>query len=47
MKQNFVTPNIGDITVTSGYDLACDHVIHTNCSKWNSGKGEKVYLQEN
>ena len=30
MKQNFVIPNTGDITVTPGYDLACDHVIHTN-----------------
>ena len=42
MEQNLVTPNTGDITVTRGYNLACNHVIHTNCSKWHGGKGELV-----
>ena len=42
MKQNLVTPNAGDITVTPGFALACRHVIHSNCSQWQGGKGEQV-----
>ena len=42
MQQNFVNPNTGDVTVTAGFALACNHVIHTNCSKWDGGKGETV-----
>ena len=34
--------NTGDIMVTPGFKLACDHVIHTKCSEWNGGKGETV-----
>ena len=43
MRQNLVIPNTGDITVTRGSGkLACDHVIHVNCSKWHGGTGELV-----
>ena len=42
MGQNLVTSNTGDITVTRGYNMACNHVIHTNCSRWHGGKGELV-----
>ena len=42
MKQALVPLNIGDITVTRGFTLACSHVIHTNCSHWHGGKGEQV-----
>ena len=42
MQQNLVNPNTGDVTVTAGFALGCSHVIHTNCSKWDGGKGETV-----
>ena len=43
MRENLVTPNTGDITVTRGSGkLACDHVIHVNCSEWHGGTGEWV-----
>ena len=42
MRQNLVTPNAGDVAVTPGYNLACNHVIHTDCSKWHGGTGEQV-----
>ena len=35
------TPNVGDITVSSGFPLA-NHVINTYCGPWNGGKGEAV-----
>lgn len=35
------TPNIGDITDCPGFPLV-GHVIHTQCCKWDSGKGEAV-----
>ena len=34
-------PNVGDITVNSGSPLT-KHVIHTNCCKWQGGKGDVV-----
>lgn len=34
-------PNIGDITVSPGLPLS-NHVIHTNCCKWQGGQGEVV-----
>ena len=43
MRQNLVTPNTGEIYITPGYNLACNHVIHTNCSKWHGGTGEQVW----
>ena len=35
------TPNVGNITVSSGFPLAY-HVINTYCHQWNGGKGEAV-----
>lgn len=48
MRQNFAShPGTGDITVTPGSgSLACNHVIHTNCCKWNGGNGETVSVNE-
>lgn len=37
------TPNVGDITVSSGLSLA-GHVINTNCCQWQGGKGEAVSI---
>ena len=34
-------PNVGDITVSPGLPLS-NHVIHTNCCKWQGGQGEVV-----
>ena len=34
-------PNVGDITVSPGFPLS-NHVIHTNCCKWQGGQGEVV-----
>ena len=42
MQQGLVNPNTGNITVTPGFNLACNHVIHSNCCKWNGGKGDGV-----
>ena len=38
----YQAPTLGEITVTPGYLLACSHVIHTCCSKWDGGNGEVV-----
>ena len=40
--QCLVNPNTANITVTPGLYLACNHVIHSNCSHWNGGKGDGV-----
>lgn len=45
MKNELVTPNIGDVTVTAGHDLPCKHVIHTYCSMWLGGEGGEVILK--
>ena len=42
---NFVNPRIGDIVVTAGFALDCNHVIHTSCSRWQGGTGETVSVQ--
>ena len=34
-------PNVGDITVSPGSPLS-NHVMHTNCCKWQGGQGEVV-----
>ncbi|XP_078381956.1 protein mono-ADP-ribosyltransferase PARP15-like [Oculina patagonica] len=36
----YQAPQPGEITITPGYLLACSHVIHTCCSKWDGGNGE-------
>ena len=40
----YQAPQPGEITKTPGFLLACSHVIHTNCSKWDGGKGEAVSI---
>ena len=47
MRDSMTTPNIGEITVTSGFVLPCSHVIHTNCCPWNAGTGEAVSYLDN
>ena len=32
----------GEIIVTPGLALDCNHVIHTFCSRWRQGTGETV-----
>lgn len=32
----------GNIVVTSGGNLGCEHVFHTSCAEWENGKGEQV-----
>ena len=40
----FQVPPQGEILVTPGYQLACSHVIHTSCCKWDGGNGEWVRI---
>ena len=45
MRDSIATPSTGHITVTPGFALPCNHVIHTNCSAWNTGIGEEVRFE--
>ena len=47
MQENVVDPTTGDVIVTAGFNLACNHVLHTHCSKWEGGKGETVSVKQN
>lgn len=38
------TPSAGEIRVSAGFKLQCQHVIHTRCSEWNGGDGEVVCI---
>ena len=37
-------PPAGEIRVTTGFKLPCQHVIHTSCSEWKGGVGEGVRI---
>ena len=37
-------PAAGEIRVSPGFKLPCQTVIHTRCSKWNGGDGERVRI---
>ncbi len=39
------TPPAGEICVSAGFKLPCQHVIHTRCSEWNGGDGEVVCIR--
>lgn len=32
----------GQIVITGAANLACKHVFHTSCPRWENGEGEKV-----
>ena len=35
-----MAPPAGEIRVSTGFKLPCQHVIHTSCSEWKGGVGE-------
>ena len=37
-------PPAGEIRVSTGFNLPCQHVIHTRCSEWKGGVGEGVRI---
>ena len=37
-------PAAGEIRVSPGFKLPCQNVIHTRCSEWNGGNGERVCI---
>jgi len=40
-----MAPPAGEIRVSTGFKLPCQHVIHTRCSEWNGGAGEGVSIR--
>ena len=46
MNQALVTPRAGQVTVTSGYNLGCNYVIHTRCCNYDGegGSAERVRI---
>lgn len=39
-----IAPSAGQIRVSTGFKLPCQHVIHTRCSEWKGGVGEGVRI---
>ena len=39
-----MAPPAGEIRVSKGFKLPCQHVIHTRCSEWKGGVGEMVRI---
>ena len=39
-----MAPPAGEIRVSPGFKLPCQHAIHTCCSEWKGGVGEGVRM---
>lgn len=41
-----MAPPAGEIRVSTGSKMPCQHVIHTRCSEWEGGLGEGVRIYQ-